>query len=133
MRPNLWAFVLQSESEEDHYADVGSTHPPAGRGGSGYQITTRNPLYCRAEDSCLWELARLGSHYHPSVQVFAKKITEVRFLYFVCVIIATSITCGLRMCTCTAKPVYGPNQGCTPAVVFCCILCTPTYADAQSL
>lgn len=80
-RPNLWAFVVQSEAdEEEHFADVGAESSGGDRRGSqqsGYQIAGRNPLYCKAETSCLWELARLQSHYHPSVHAFAKKIAQV--------------------------------------------------------
>lgn len=95
-RTGLWAFVLQSEAaDEEHFADV-AEEPCSERGGgsghliaacnepscavvgqSGYLIGGRNPLYCKAETSCLWELARLESHYHPSVQAFAKKVAQV--------------------------------------------------------
>ena len=46
-----------------------------------YDPSRRNPLYCRAETSCLWELTRLQAHYHPSVQAFAKKMAAVRTLF----------------------------------------------------
>lgn len=93
-RTGLWAFVLQSEAaDEEHFTDVATEPCEQGEGRvhqiaepistvvgqSGYQIGGRNPLYCKAESSCLWELARLESHYHPSVQAFAKKVAQVRF------------------------------------------------------
>ena len=80
VRPDLWSYVLQGESsEEEHYVDVDNTSGSvtSGRSVSGYQPHSRNPLYCRAETSCLWELARLTFHYHPSVQAFSKKIASV--------------------------------------------------------
>ena len=74
----------------EHFADVGEErveghdHHEARRNQphntSGYQIAGRNPLYCKAERSCSWELTRLGSHYHPSVQAFAKKVAQVRLI-----------------------------------------------------
>lgn len=84
-RPNLWAFVTQSEAaDEEHFTDVGVESSCDGRGsqmtgGSGYQIAARNPLYSKADTSCLLELSRLQSHYHPSVQAFTNKIAQVRF------------------------------------------------------
>ncbi len=82
LHSSLWSFILQPESDEEHFVDIDESLeisvnsadkiPP-----SGYQISARNPLYCKAEASCLWELNRLASHYHPSVQAFAKKIAAV--------------------------------------------------------
>lgn len=90
LRSDLWPFVVQSEAGGvEHFADV-SEEQDEGRGHhearrsqsstSGYQIAGRNPLYCRAESSCLWELTRLESHYHPSVQAFAKRVAQVRLI-----------------------------------------------------
>nr|XP_045603961.1 CCAAT/enhancer-binding protein zeta-like [Procambarus clarkii] len=39
-----------------------------------YDPYHRNPLYCGAEYSPLWELAYLQAHYHPSVSLFATKL-----------------------------------------------------------
>ena len=68
------------------------------QGRQQYRVGHRNPLYCGAERTCLWELAsvsnktwhhcgmvsiplsldpQLSCHYHPSVQVFARKIATV--------------------------------------------------------
>ena len=80
-RQDLWSFILQAESsDEEHFVDVDepATSPAEqGRSGCGYQPAARNPLFCKAETSCLWELARLTCHYHPSVQAFARKIALV--------------------------------------------------------
>ena len=42
----------------------------------GYQFTARNPLYCGAENSCLWEVMKLSRHYHPSVCRFAQNLLQ---------------------------------------------------------
>jgi CBF/Mak21 family len=44
--------------------------------GTGYQPAKRDPLYAKAEESCLWEINALCSHFHPSVMSFAKKLRE---------------------------------------------------------
>lgn len=40
----------------------------------GYNPAKREPLYAGAEQSCLWELSLLCTHYHPSVVNFAKSL-----------------------------------------------------------
>ena len=44
----------------------------------GYDCYQRNPLYCRAQDECLWELQALTRHYHPTVSLYAGTILQVR-------------------------------------------------------
>ena len=44
---------------------------------NGYNMSHRNPQFSGAESSCLWELKELCLHYHPSVQLFAKKLASV--------------------------------------------------------
>jgi ribosome biogenesis protein MAK21 len=44
--------------------------------GTGYEPAKRDPLFAKAEESCLWEINALCSHYHPSVVSFAKKMRE---------------------------------------------------------
>ncbi|XP_047429177.1 CCAAT/enhancer-binding protein zeta [Mugil cephalus] len=41
-----------------------------------YDPLHRNPLFCGADHSTLWELQRLALHFHPSVSLFAKTILE---------------------------------------------------------
>ncbi|KAK3516937.1 hypothetical protein QTP70_028227 [Hemibagrus guttatus] len=41
-----------------------------------YDSMHRNPLYCGANHSTLWELQKLADHYHPSVALFAKTILQ---------------------------------------------------------
>ena len=90
LRPNLWGFILQSEFYDEE-CFPGTTKPAEREEGGShvpikprshnttYSAVNRNPLYCRAEMSCLWELAWLQAHFHPSVQAFAKKISAVCF------------------------------------------------------
>ena len=41
---------------------------------SSYDPVGRNPLYCGAERSALWELEALATHYHPSAALFATNL-----------------------------------------------------------
>jgi len=41
-----------------------------------YDPFSRNPLFCGAENTSLWELKKLSEHFHPSVALFAKTILE---------------------------------------------------------
>ncbi|KAM4867789.1 CCAAT/enhancer-binding protein zeta isoform 2-T3 [Thomomys bottae] len=43
---------------------------------STYDPFSRNPLFCGAENTSLWELKKLAEHFHPSVALFAKTILE---------------------------------------------------------
>ncbi|XP_069811402.1 CCAAT/enhancer-binding protein zeta-like [Dendropsophus ebraccatus] len=36
----------------------------------------RNPLFCGADNTSVWELKKLSEHFHPSVALFAKTILE---------------------------------------------------------
>lgn len=42
----------------------------------GYDPNHRNPMYCGAEHSVMWELELLTQHFHPSVALFAQKILD---------------------------------------------------------
>ncbi|CAN9507331.1 unnamed protein product, partial [Ophioblennius macclurei] len=41
-----------------------------------YDPMHRNPLFCGADNTTLWELQRLALHYHPSVSLFAKTVLQ---------------------------------------------------------
>nr|XP_046229485.1 CCAAT/enhancer-binding protein zeta [Scatophagus argus] len=41
-----------------------------------YDPLHRNPLFCGADRTTLWELQRLALHFHPSVSLFAKTILQ---------------------------------------------------------
>ena len=82
------------DDEEEHYEDVkeedadqevkkeGAVVAPGwtfkGAAGSSsahterncYDPTARNPLYCGAGHTALWELERLSNHFHPSGKCF---------------------------------------------------------------
>ncbi|XP_024524800.1 CCAAT/enhancer-binding protein zeta [Selaginella moellendorffii] len=44
------------------------------RNSKGYDPRHRDPLHCKADQTCWWELAILASHIHPSVSTMAKTI-----------------------------------------------------------
>ncbi|VDI28213.1 ribosome biogenesis protein MAK21 [Mytilus galloprovincialis] len=43
---------------------------------SHYDPQHRNPLYCNAENECIWELKQLKNHFHPTVSLFATKLVK---------------------------------------------------------
>ena len=64
LSPGYWNAVNDSEETfEDEMATK-----------EAYLPEKRDPLYCNAEKSCLWELAALSKHYHPSVAAMTKTL-----------------------------------------------------------
>ncbi|XP_037663484.1 CCAAT/enhancer-binding protein zeta [Choloepus didactylus] len=47
-----------------------------------YDPFSRNPLFCGAENTCLWELQKLSEHFHPSVALFAKTILQGNYIQY---------------------------------------------------
>ncbi|KAF7652757.1 hypothetical protein LDENG_00092750 [Lucifuga dentata] len=47
-----------------------------------YDPQHRNPLFCGADRTALWELRRLAQHFHPSVSLFAKTILQGGFVEY---------------------------------------------------
>lgn len=47
-----------------------------------YDPMNRNPLYCGADHTALWELQKLSLHFHPSVALFAKTILQGEFILY---------------------------------------------------
>ncbi|XP_069033548.1 CCAAT/enhancer-binding protein zeta [Embiotoca jacksoni] len=47
-----------------------------------YEPLHRNPLFCGADRTTLWELQRLSLHFHPSVSLFAKTILQGDFIQY---------------------------------------------------
>ncbi|XP_056422944.1 CCAAT/enhancer-binding protein zeta [Hyla sarda] len=41
-----------------------------------YDPMNRNPLFCGADNTSVWEIKKLSEHFHPSVALFAKTILE---------------------------------------------------------
>ena len=52
--------------------------PPDEKSIDTYDPLHRNPVYCRAEKACVWELRKLQHHYHPSVGLFASTVLKVQ-------------------------------------------------------
>ncbi|XP_029351916.1 CCAAT/enhancer-binding protein zeta isoform X2 [Echeneis naucrates] len=89
--------LAEDEDEEEHFVDVDKLQegvtveaegakPKAswvhhqnlegGKSVLSYDPLHRNPLFCGADRSALWELQRLAQHFHPSVSLFAKTILQ---------------------------------------------------------
>ncbi|XP_012330848.2 CCAAT/enhancer-binding protein zeta [Aotus nancymaae] len=47
-----------------------------------YDPFSRNPLFCGAENTSLWELKKLSVHFHPSVALFAKTILQGNYIQY---------------------------------------------------
>ncbi|XP_073709262.1 CCAAT/enhancer-binding protein zeta [Garra rufa] len=47
-----------------------------------YDPINRNPLYCGADHTALWELQKLSFHFHPSVALFAKTLLQGEFIQY---------------------------------------------------
>uniref|UniRef100_A0A8C7PLC7 CCAAT/enhancer-binding protein zeta n=1 Tax=Oncorhynchus mykiss TaxID=8022 RepID=A0A8C7PLC7_ONCMY len=53
-----------------------------GKSRDTYDPLHRNPLFCGADHTTLWELQRLSAHFHPSVSLFAKTILQGEFINY---------------------------------------------------
>jgi ribosome biogenesis protein MAK21 len=66
------------ESEDEHFQDAPENartpSKPAPTKHSLYDGRKRDPEHSSADVSCLWELLPLQAHYHPSVQLFVKRL-----------------------------------------------------------
>ncbi|KAK2489705.1 hypothetical protein MC885_017854 [Smutsia gigantea] len=47
-----------------------------------YDPFSRNPLFCGAENTSLWELKKLSEHFHPSVALFANTILQGNYIQY---------------------------------------------------
>ncbi|XP_033873856.3 CCAAT/enhancer-binding protein zeta-like isoform X6 [Acipenser ruthenus] len=45
-----------------------------------YDPAHRNPLYCGAYSTSLWELKKLSEHFHPSVVLFVRTVLQFGYL-----------------------------------------------------
>ncbi|KAG7220551.1 hypothetical protein INR49_017988 [Caranx melampygus] len=80
------------DDEEEHFVDADKLEEGGGAEGEGpkpalmaswsYDPLHRNPLFCGADRSTLWELQRLTLHFHPSVSLFAKTILQGDFIQY---------------------------------------------------
>ncbi|XP_067427866.1 CCAAT/enhancer-binding protein zeta isoform X1 [Thunnus thynnus] len=85
-------FVDADKLEEGASAEAQEVKPTASwvhhqnlEGGKSRQIYDplhRNPLFCGADHTTLWELQRLALHFHPSVSLFAKTILQGDFIQY---------------------------------------------------
>ncbi|XP_007943261.1 CCAAT/enhancer-binding protein zeta [Orycteropus afer afer] len=53
-----------------------------GKQSNTYDPFSRNPLFCGAEHTSLWELKKLSEHFHPSVALFAKTILQGNYIQY---------------------------------------------------
>ncbi|KAG7460622.1 hypothetical protein MATL_G00200720 [Megalops atlanticus] len=53
-----------------------------GKNMTTYDPLHRNPLFCGADHTTLWELKRLSAHFHPSVALFARTILQGEFIQY---------------------------------------------------
>ncbi|XP_056150741.1 CCAAT/enhancer-binding protein zeta [Lampris incognitus] len=85
-------FVDADKMEEGQSTEAEPCRPAAswvhhqnlegGKSRETYDPLHRNPLYCGADHSTLWELQRLSLHFHPSVSLFAKTILQGDFIQY---------------------------------------------------
>merc|ERR1712183_56035 len=101
IKPGLKSMMEQAEEddEEEHFEDVvlsddeksdtedNGTSETKNQGPSWtflddntknklYNTASRNPLYAGAEFTCTWEIFPLLSHFHPSVEHFARSVLK---------------------------------------------------------
>ncbi|XP_035534472.1 CCAAT/enhancer-binding protein zeta [Morone saxatilis] len=79
-------FVDADKLEEGASAETEEAKPAAswvhhqnlegGKSMQNYDPLHRNPLFCGADHTTLWELQRLSLHFHPSVSLFAKTLLQ---------------------------------------------------------
>ena len=41
-----------------------------------YDINKRDPQFCHADETCLWEIQAFVNHFHPTVRKFAESIVS---------------------------------------------------------
>uniref|UniRef100_A0A1A7WGZ9 CCAAT/enhancer-binding protein zeta n=1 Tax=Iconisemion striatum TaxID=60296 RepID=A0A1A7WGZ9_9TELE len=78
---------LKEEEQEENEEEGGARIKPTAswvhhqnlegrRSSQNYDPLHRNPRFCGADHSSLWELHRLSLHFHPSVALFARTILQ---------------------------------------------------------
>ena len=89
LKSELWPFILQAEAEDkEEFYDVVEGELERGSEGEGknedtsmeegnviaerdkYSMIHREPLYCGAEKSCLWELDRVINNIYIDVELY---------------------------------------------------------------
>ncbi|XP_033730348.1 CCAAT/enhancer-binding protein zeta-like, partial [Pecten maximus] len=77
--PDEDVVLMKQEEPKDVKPVIPSSwiHKSIGQGHSMfYNPSVRNPLHCRAEQECMWELEKLAAHFHPSVALFAQTLLK---------------------------------------------------------
>ncbi|TPX71380.1 hypothetical protein SpCBS45565_g01118 [Spizellomyces sp. 'palustris'] len=80
VRPGIWGMVNHAEEDGDVevFVDVDDdgeiSKPDVKEVTQGYDGRKRDPLYCNAEKTCLWELTVFSTHFHPTVSLYAKTL-----------------------------------------------------------
>ncbi|CAK6978790.1 CCAAT/enhancer-binding protein zeta [Scomber scombrus] len=74
--------VKQAEEVKPKASWVHHQNLEGGKSLQSYDPLHRNPLFCGADHTTLWELQRLTLHFHPSVSLFAKTILEGGFIQY---------------------------------------------------
>nr|DBA26807.1 TPA: hypothetical protein GDO54_011017 [Pyxicephalus adspersus] len=64
------------EASSENVASASWIHQNGIKMSSHYDPLNRNPIFCGADNTSLWELKKLSDHFHPSVALFAKTILE---------------------------------------------------------
>ncbi|CAM5134428.1 unnamed protein product [Natator depressus] len=77
MESSVKADDTNSAASWVHHQNLGG-----GKNSSCYDPLHRNPLFCGAESTSLWELKKLSEHFHPSVALFAKTILEGDYIQY---------------------------------------------------
>ena len=71
------ATVNGNDASDDDEEEDGEKDGKDGGGDTArYEWSKRDPLYCAADASRLWELTALLGHYHPSVVQFANQVAK---------------------------------------------------------
>lgn len=66
----------QSKTESENVPSASWIHQNGISNVNHYDALNRNPIFCGADNTSLWELKKLSDHFHPSVALFAKTILE---------------------------------------------------------
>ncbi|KAJ3070699.1 hypothetical protein HDU99_002618, partial [Rhizoclosmatium hyalinum] len=88
-KPGLWSLVtMPEEGDEERFQDrevdesgieivktsTTSSTSKDPTSAQKYDGRKRNPLYCNADLSCLWELTAFSTHFHPTVSLYAQTL-----------------------------------------------------------
>uniref|UniRef100_A0A8C4Y2W1 CCAAT/enhancer-binding protein zeta n=2 Tax=Gopherus evgoodei TaxID=1825980 RepID=A0A8C4Y2W1_9SAUR len=81
-RKNMMESSVKGDNTNSAASWVHHQNMSGGKNSSCYDPLHRNPLFCGAESTSLWELKKLSEHFHPSVALFAKTILEGDYIQY---------------------------------------------------